>query len=70
MYLHTRMTEFFLNCRCLVCLAFYISAKMSNQGSWSRMSLSSQNRYKCKPVAYSVGDACLLNYPLFYTALC
>ena len=49
MCLHTRLTEFFLNC----CHAFYIAAMQSNECTWKRMSLPWHNLYKCKQVTTS-----------------
>ena len=63
--LHTRLTEFFPNHRCLLCLDFYIAARQSNECTWRRMSLPSRHLYKCKQVACSVIVACLLVYPPF-----
>ena len=63
--LHTRLTKFFLNCRCLLCPAFYIL----DECTWRIMSLPSRNLYKCKEVAWSAAVACL-SAILFYSALC
>ena len=62
MRLRTRLTEFFLNCRCLLCLAFYIEDKQPDECILRRMSLPSPNFLKCKQVACSVVVACLLLY--------
>ena len=65
MCLYTRLTEFFLNCRCLLCFAFYIAASQPNECTWRRMSLPSRNFYICKQVTCSDVVSCLLVYPLF-----
>ena len=65
MRLRTRLTEFFLNCRCLLCLAFYIEDKQPDECILRRMSLPSPNFLKCKQVACSVVVACLLLYLFF-----
>ena len=64
MYLSTRLTEFFLNFRCLL-LSFISHGKQSNECTCRKVSLPSRNLCKCKQVACSVVVTCLFAYPHF-----
>ena len=56
--LNTRLTEFQLNHRCLLCLAFNSYDQQSDECTRRRMFLSSQNLYKCKQAVYCVFCLC------------